>query len=219
MGDNQIIGLGVYTLQEASFYGSLSAQKLSRWIWGTSIYPSVIEPQLAKERLVTFYDLLQAKAIDVARQNNIPLKKIRQAIKTAQKEYDIEFPLVHHHQMLWYEGELHIKRNGIYQLSGKQKHQMSIGTIIEPYAKDLHFDKQGLAFMWTPFENKGIKISLNPKVQFGQPLVGNTGYPADVLYQSYLAENSVQGVEDEFGVSKDEVETAILYIKNLQEAA
>ena len=81
--------------------------------------------------------------------------------------------------------------------------------------RDLEFNAEDIAEKYTPFDNNGIKITLNPKVQFGQPLVGNTGYSADVLYQSYLAEDSVQGVEDEFGVNKDEVETAILYMQSL----
>ena len=51
----QIIGLGIYTLQEASLYGSVSSQKLSRWVWGTELYDPVIEAQLKDERLITFH--------------------------------------------------------------------------------------------------------------------------------------------------------------------
>ena len=88
-------------------------------------------------------------------------------------------------------------------------------TISKSFRIDTKAIPKDIAEKYTPFDNNGIKITLNPKVQFGQPLVGNTGYSADVLYQSYLAEDSVQGVEDEFGVNKDEVETAILYMQSL----
>lgn len=216
---SELIGLGVYTLQEASLYGSLSAQKLSRWAWGTRNYSPVIKTQLGEHRLVSFFDLLQTKAIAIAREEKIPLQKIRQAIKTAQDEYDVEFPLVHNHQLLWYDGDLHIKLNGIYQVSGRPRHQMSIEPIVEPYAKDLHFDEDGLAFMWTPFKRFQRQIILDPKKQFGQPLVENTGYRADILATSFKAEGSYAAASEAYNVETKDIKIAVAYIKELRKVA
>lgn len=163
--------------------------------------------------------MVQAKAIQVARDEGISLPKIRQAIKTAQDNYKVHFPLARKHKLLWFDNNLHIQLNSIYQVSGKDRHQMSIKEIVEPFAKDLHFDTEGLACMWTPFTRNDIKITLNPKVQFGQPLVGNTGYRADILNKAYLAETSYKSVADEFGISMEEVKTAVLYINSLSKSA
>ncbi len=217
-----LIGIGVYTLQEAAFYSSVSSQKLSRWLYGTSNASPVVKSQLYEQNLVSFLDLIQSKAIDKARKLGVSLPRIRHAIDFAKKEFDIDFPLAHRYALVEFEKELHIQNgfsNTITQITGRNRRQTLMPDIVRQFIQDLEFNVHDIAEKYIPFENKGIKIVLNPKVQFGQPLVGNTGYPADVLYQSYLAENSVQGVEDEFGVNKEEIETAILYIQSLKEAA
>ncbi len=219
---SELIGVGVYTLQEAAFYNSISSKKLSRWLYGASNAFPVIKSQLYQQHLVSFLDLIQTKAIDKARMLGISLPRIRQAIKFAKEECGIDFPLAHRYALVEFGKELHIKNgftNTITQITGKYKKQNLMTDIVQQFIQDLEFNAQDVAEKYTPFENNGIKIILNPKVQFGLPLVENTGYPADALYQSYLAENSVQGVEDEFGVSKDEIETAILYMQSLKEAA
>ena len=216
---DNIIGLGVYTLQEAAFYGSLSPQKLSRWLWGTTNYDPVIDAQFPSEKLVSLYDLLQAKAINVARKEGIPLPKIRQAIKRIKANPNMQYPLARKHRLVWYERELHIVKNGVYQITGGAQGQESVKDIIIPYAKQLHFDEQGLACMWIPYKRKGIQITLNPKVQFGQPLVGDTGYRADVLNHAYVFNGSYESVMDEFGVEMEEVKTAVFYMKSLIKSA
>lgn len=214
------IGIGVYTLQEAALYGSVSPNKLFRWIFGTRIHPPVIKSQLFDEGLVSFYDLVQAKAINVVRNEGISLQKIRDAIKTAQDCYRVEFPLAREHKLLWFEGNLHIELpSGIYQVSGRPKHQMGIKPIVEPYAKDLHFDGEGLVSMWVPFKRFGRQIILNPKRQFGQPLVGETGYRADMLAEVYAAEKSEDAVATAYNIDIKDVKVAVAYMKHIKKAA
>lgn len=213
------IGIGVYTLQEASLYSCVSPQRLSRWVFGARNCSPVIKSLLASDRLLSFYDLVQAKAIDVARKEGISLQKIRQAIGVAQDEYSVEFPLARQHKLLYYDGELHIKLNGIFQVSGRRRHQMLSNEIVEPFAKDLHFDEEGLAFMWTPFSRFRRCIVLDPKRQFGQPLVEGTGYTADVLSTSFKAEGSHEAAAEAYNVEVDDIKIAVAYIKGLMEAA
>lgn len=214
-----ILGLGIYTLQEASLYGGVSSQKLSRWVWGTKQYEAVIDAQLKDEHLLTFHDLIQAKAVQVARDQPIPLKKIRQAIRTAQEKYGVELPLARKHKLLWFDGDLYIQLNSIFQVSGDTPHQIGMREIIPPFAKDLHFDKAGLAYMWTPFRKYRRRIVLNPKIQFGQPLVGDTGYRADVLANAYRIEQSVESVMEEYNVDREDVKIAAEYMAHLRVVA
>jgi uncharacterized protein (DUF433 family) len=217
--ETDIIGLGMYTLQEAARYGQVSTQKLSRWVWGTRQFEPVIEPQLKEQGLVSFYDLIQAKAVDVARAEGIPLRKIRQAIETARERYQVKLPLARKHKLLWYDRELHIQLNGIFQVSGKTRHQMSMKKIIEPYAKDLHFDEQGLAYMWTPFRRFGRRIIIDPNRQFGQPLVEGTGYRADVLATAFQAEGSLESAAEAYNLDVTDIKVAVAYMTYVRQAA
>jgi uncharacterized protein (DUF433 family) len=215
------IGIGAYTLQEAALYGSLSANKLSRWVWGTEIHPPVIESKIRDIGLISFYDLVQAMAINAARNEKISLQKIREAIQTAQDDYDVKFPLACEHKLLWFNGDLHIDlpERGVFQVSGRQRHQMDIQSIVETYAKDLHFDVAGLAFMWTPFKKYDIQIVLDPTKQFGQPLVGNTGYRADVLDKAFSVERSTELVASIYNIDIKDVKVAVAYMDKIRKAA
>ena len=72
------------------------------------------------------------------------------------------------------------------QVSGRAIGQELMSEIVCPFLNELKFNVEGYASEYTAYEHNNTKILLNPKVQFGQPLVENTGYPADVLYQSYF---------------------------------
>jgi uncharacterized protein (DUF433 family) len=224
--DNQnttsIIGLGVYTLQEASLYSKISSKKLSRWLYGSTNALPIIKSQLYEQHLVSFLDLIQSKAIAKAHSLGISLQRIRQAIAFVTREYNIDFPLAHKYALVEFGNELHIQNKAtkiITQVTGNQKKQELMTPIVSQFLQNLEFNAQDLAEKYTPFENNGIKIILNPKVQFGQPLVGNTGYRADILYKAYLAEDSYKSVADEFAVEIDDIKTAILYMNSLKVAA
>lgn len=216
---SELIGVGVYTLQEAALYGGLSSRSLSNWLYGRN---AIVDAQLRQYHCVSFLDLIQATAINHARSVGLSMQKIRKAIQVIQQKYNLQFPLANQYALVEFDKDVHIQNhdnNKIMQVSGKAIGQELMPEIVCSFLKKLKFNTMGYASEYTAYEHNNTKIILNPKVQFGQPLVENTGYPADVLYQSYLAENSFQGVKDEFGISDNEVEAAILYMQSLKEAA
>ena len=85
--------------------------------------------------------------------------------------------------------------------------------------KDLHFDTEGLVEQFTPYKKYGRQIILDPKRQFGQPLVGNTGYRADVLADAYEVEQSTDIVASTFNVDVKDIKTAVGYMKSIRKAA
>ena len=208
-------------LQEAALYGRLSSQKLARWVFGSGMYPPVIESRFVDQRLIAFHDLIQAMAIDRARGFGVPLPKIREAIKRAKERHDVQFPLAYKHQLLWFDRELHIKfpNETIIQLTGREQNQSLIKDIVEPFMKDLHFCDEGLAVSFTPFEKYGRQIILDPQRQFGQPLVGGTGYRADILANMYYVEQSADLVAGAFNIDPKDVLTAVSYMEDLRSAA
>lgn len=218
---DKLLGLGVYTLQEASFYSKVPSQRLSSWVFGSSRYTPVINSELIGERLVSFHDLVQAMAINKAREYHVSLQKIREAIRRAEKEFNISLPLAHQHKLVLFEKDLHIKLSDdqIIQLTGRGRDQSMIVPIIEPFMKDLCFSEEGLAISYVAFKKRGKKIILDPQRQFGQPLVEGTGYRADVLANAFDVEGSADIVADEFNVAIEDVRVAVSYIRSLRVAA
>jgi uncharacterized protein (DUF433 family) len=213
---DRLLGIGVYTLQEAALYTQIASQKLSRWVFGSSKGEAAFDSQLRDERLISFYDMVQAMAVDRARAKRVSLHKVRQAVERAQAEYDLSMPLAYRHVM-YFDGELIIdlpdKR--IVGLTGDTHRQNMMRPIVEPFMEHLSFGKGGLVETYTPYQAYGRKIVLNPKRQFGQPIVDGTDYRADVLANAFRIEGSLEAVMDQFNVEADDVNTAVDYMKSI----
>lgn len=160
-------------------------------------------------------------AINKAREAGVSLQKMRQAIQFAQDDYGVQFPLAYNHKLLLYERDLHIElpNKQIIQASGRIRGQILLRPIVEPFIKDLHFDAEGWAIKLIPFKKYGREITLDPKKQFGQPVVGNTGYRADILDQAYSAEKSYDLIAGAYGIDVKDVKTAIAYMTKIRKAA
>jgi uncharacterized protein (DUF433 family) len=217
MSDIQIIGQGVYTLPEAYLYSNVSVQRLSRWIFGSSTCDRVFDSNLGQKNLVSFLDLVQAMAVDAARNKGIPLHKIRQALQFAKDKYGIQFPLAHRHQLQYYDSSLHIVLSEkIIQATSPTPGQR-IMPIVEQYMDNLSYDAQDMAEKMVVFQKNNKKVVLDPHRQFGQPLVEGTGYRADVLANAFYAENSSYGrVASDFNVADGDVKIAVEYMKSLE---
>jgi uncharacterized protein (DUF433 family) len=217
--EHSTVGLGVYTLQEASLYAQISSRKLSRWVFGSGQHSPVFDSQLYADRLVSFYDMVQAMAVDRARAKGIPLRKVRLAIERAQADYNIPLPLAYRH-ILYFDRELHIQLDGqrIVELSGPVRGQTMMEKIMEPFMELLCFDEKGLAQTYMPFEKYGRRIILNPKRQFGQPIVEGVGYRADILANVCRIEGP-EAVMEEFNVESDDVNIAVDYMNSLKAVA
>ncbi len=213
------VGIGVYTLQEAALYAGISSHKLSRWVFGSRNQQAVFNSQLHNDRLISFYDMVQTMAVDRARDKGISLRKIRQAIERAQEDYHIDLPLAYRH-ILYFDRGLHIRlgEEQIVELTGPVRGQSMMEKIMEPFMQRLCFDEKNLAQAYTPFEKYGRKIVLNPRRQFGQPIVEGTEYRADVLANMCRIEG-VEAVMEEFNVEGADVNVAVDYMNSLKAAA
>lgn len=210
---NEMIGVGIYTVDEASLYSGVSTNKLNYWFFGQ--HP-VIPAKFFRQKVLTFYEYIAARAIERAREKGVALPKIRQAIKRANDEHGLNVPLARKHRLILLSGELYIEfpNKEMLQVSGYPKGQRAM-PLGDDYQDDLMFDEDGLVQISRPFN----RIILDPTRQFGQPLVENTGYRADILSDAYEAEGSADIVALSFGVESQDVLAAVSYMKSLRAAA
>ena len=216
------LGVGLYTPAEAARYAKLHQAAVTRWLFPGDRHEPVFTPRLKKDaHIVTFPDFIQLLAVRRARADQISLQKIRQAIERAQKNYNVDFPLAYKHSLVYFDNELHIELydNEIVQLTGEHPGQGLIRQIIEPFMKRIEFSDDGMAERFTLFTWSGRNVVMDPEIQFGQPLVAKTGYPADVLVAAYLAEGSSEAAAAAYGVDEADIETAIAFNDDFQRLA
>ena len=166
---------------------------------------------------VSFLEFVQSLAIKAIRaEHKISLQKIRDAVRVAQDEYHVEYPLARRHTTYLWGSEILIQveqdRDPI-QVTGKHKRQMTMKKIVEIYLADLSWDAEGLASEYRPFD---IGILLSPKKRFGEPIVESCGMSAIALWEAVQTEGSIQAAAEAYGVEQSDVRVASHYFDILE---
>ena len=222
-----LLGKGLYTAREAGFYARIKTQTMKRWVFGNRQGLPVVHAEsseeLEGEPVVTFLDFVQALAIraitTAPRGQGISLQKIREAVNTARDLYGVEYPFAKNHNTYLFGSRIVIElTEGEYRsLTGPRKDQRFFRPVVELYKKRLSFDKDGYASEYCAWESGDLKITMNPKVRFGEPLMPS-GYTATTLWEGVAAEGSIEDAKRVYDVSTEEIELAYAYFDHLRGA-
>jgi uncharacterized protein (DUF433 family) len=224
---NQYLGVGVYTKAEAAKLTGIESRRIARWIQGYTfhhggeVYDSqpvwVRElPDLDQETLLSFRDLVEVRFVDAFRQHGVSLQLIKKVAEKAAAKFHRSHPF----------GSLGFRTDGrtifaeVAEETGEQvlidlrDDQQAFPKILQPYLYEgLEFSSEQV-LRWRPVSGEG-KIVLDPKRALGKPITDAESVPTQVLYQAYLAEDSVEAVADWYEVSRDSVKCAIGFEESL----
>jgi uncharacterized protein (DUF433 family) len=215
-----LLGIGLYTPGEAALYARVQTRLLNRWLFGSRDGEAVVDRQLRHgegDRFVTFLDFVQALAVrDIRKRYGIPLQKIRDGIDRARREYGVPYPLAMKHVTGLYGGDLMINvGESQIQLTGREAGHHMLKPITELYMKDLSFDAHEMAAEYRAYQHGDRKITMNPKVRFGEPLL-QCGYTARTLWEAEMSEGGIESAAEAYGVEPADVEAAVRYHDHLQ---
>jgi hypothetical protein len=229
-----LIGIGLYTTDEAALYARLKPAIVNRWVFGDKRSEPVFDAQLKGkgEKLVTFLDFIQTLAIRSIRlrEKKFPLQKIRRACDAAIERHNSPFPLAaKDHSIFLFgpkdepsawkllilvghnpEGE-----NEYVQISGKEAGNRMITRVVEPFMQGVHFGKSPFVERYDAFVRGDRKVVMDPHVRFGEPYLPSCGYTARALWEAYIAEGGADEAAGVYGVDVEDVRFACSYFDYL----
>lgn len=216
------LGVGLYTPAEAARYVRARPEAIVRWVHGNAKGERVLRPELESpdERIITFVDMVQALSIRAVRTqaSRVPLQVIRDAVRMAEEEHGIDFPLARRHLLFYFDKAIFIKLDGRDDYIGVSRRvsgQHLLRPIVEPYLEEINFRQDGLAAAWTPMTADDLSIRLDPKLRFGQPIVAPLNILASTLADAVIAEGSIEAAADAHGVDRKAVLLAVKYFDSL----
>ncbi len=59
------------------------------------------------------------------------------------------------------------------------------------------------------------RITVNPGVQFGKPVIAGTRVPVDVVVGHFAAGETMEQIADEYNITKDDAKAALLYASKI----
>lgn len=229
---DHLVGVGLYTAEEAARYARISSRTMSRWVFGDNSGAPVIRSQLKSqgepERFVTFLDFVQAMAVRSVRlrEKQFPLQKIRAACEAASDRFDLQFPLAaRDHRIYLFGPRDNLKLcemviacgkdpagdEQYLQLSGKKRGSYLLTQVVEPFMSQLVFGDSRYAERFVAWSHNEQSIVMDPSTRLGEPYLPSCGYTALALWEAYLSEGGVEEAAKAYDVADSEVELACSY--------
>lgn len=230
IGDFSLIGIGLYTVAEASRLTGIPPGRLRRWLrgytWRTGDRRAASEPVWLRQVPeidgtvgLGFLDLMEARFVNAFREAKVPWPVIRRCAEHARELIDSDHPFSS--QRFRTDGRTIfvevLDRTGERQLLALAKSQFAFAHVIGPslYA-GIEFSDRDMPARWWPMGER-TPVVIDPARSFGQPIVSNGGVPTRTLADAVAAEGSVAKVARLFRLEPQAVRAALRFEERLAE--
>lgn len=233
-GGSDLLGVGLYSVGEASRLLRIPSSTLRRWIdgytfplarWSRTHKPGLFVPALPRldDRLtLTFLDLVQLRVVRGLRLDaHVPLQRIRTASKSAAKVFGTSHPLASV-RFLADSGHVFALARGhgystqLIELSAPP--QMAIDAVLRQSIREIDASETGLARRWYPLGASG-GIVIDPQIAFGSPVLEDSGIPTRAIWEQSRVVSEPTRLADWFRIDVSRIADALRYEEVLTNVA
>ncbi|MEI7611060.1 MAG: hypothetical protein WCJ64_27060 [Rhodospirillaceae bacterium] len=220
-----LIGLGIYTVPEASRLIHIPSQRIRRWIRGYAYGPKdnrktqrpIWASQIAAldgDQAVGFLDLMELRFVDAFTNLGLSHKTVRLAAAAAKEMFGVDHPFAT--RSFRTDGKRVLAK---IDRRGESPHLLDLGSgqftiydvVVPTLFEGVDFDDCGAAKTWRPMKDKAPLVILDPLRSFGRPIIDTCGIPTAVLATAARVEGSVDEVAAQYEVDIESVEQAVLF--------
>lgn len=206
-----------YSPAEAARYLRMPTSTLRTWIFGQqkdgrgAMTPVLQLPDPSK-KFLSFVNLVEAHVLfSIRKHHNLPLPKIRKAVRYLQNNMGSKHPLVEHKfEVSGYD--LFIKHLGKL-INVSQDGQTAMSGVLKVYLRRIEWDEAGLAKKLFPYILHGVpeseqpkSIIIDPTISGGRPVLAGTGIATRVVAERFLAGESPDVLAKDYNRSRPEID-------------
>lgn len=222
-----------YGISEAAVYLRIPQATLRSWVVGRN-YPvrggrrrfePLIRPAGGDARLLSFFNLVEAHVLGAIRHVfRIDLPAVRNAIDFLEKRSQSEHPLADR-PFLTDGNDLFIKELGRL-VAVSASGQLAMREVLGAHLRRIDRDAKGVAASLYLFTRGGSRtadeprrVVIDPRVQFGRPVLAGTGIPTAVIAERFKAGESIEELVTDYGRSAADIQEALRCEQSVSEAA
>jgi uncharacterized protein (DUF433 family) len=213
------LGEGIYLVKDVAKILHLDYAKTHRWIAG--YWSGGLEENTRYtfgehgNRAINFLSLIEFYTFFKLRERGVSSTQIRQLHHHLANLLGTRYPFATSPDF-YIEGDRK-KRKIVYfeylnnLIRFDKKYQFSL-RLIEGFLKKIEFDANNLAVKFFPLAGSK-NIVVDPKHQFGQPIVSGTNIKTQTLYGLYNGGESLEDISTLYNISLDKVQDAVAFQK------
>lgn len=212
-----------YGPAEAARYLRLPAATLRSWLVGRD-YPRgdahapfhpLIKPATSQPLLLSFYNLIEAHVLRAFRtEHGVALGEFRKAIAYAEKKLQLRRLLLSP-ELRAHAGKVFLDRY-VELINLSASGQLAIRKMFEDHLERVEWDEWQFPVRLYPYIDSAQRsserpIAIDPFVAFGRPIVRRMGVSTAAIADRIDAGETVGALADDYDLSRDEIEQAVLY--------
>jgi uncharacterized protein (DUF433 family)/DNA-binding transcriptional MerR regulator len=214
---------GLYSVSQAARLTELNPSRLRRWVlgyrWGEGGESPPLVVRDATGDDLTFADLIEVLFVRAFLDQGCSMRTIRRAADVARELFNHPRPFsLKKLETDGYRIFTRISPDAASEdkeaLLELAKNQHVFAQVVRPHIRKLDYEDD-IAARWWPMGH-GQPIVVDPKRQFGQPIVAKAAVPTRVLYGAASAGESVPDIANWYSVTVPEVEAALRFEAHLQ---
>ena len=202
--------LPAYQVGEAARYAQTAPQTVSYWHYSTGQLGPAL-PGSQRRQPLSYMELIEVAFVAFFRNEGVSLQRIRRAREYAAQNLTSEHPFVEYR---WKTEGLHLLMDfGQFEQTddfdkivlGDIGGQLAWGPMMEHKFAEFDYESLGnenWALRWHPAGRRS-KVVIDPRISFGAPTV--EGLPTWVIRGRWKAEEGVDEIIEDFGISRDAV--------------
>lgn len=234
------LGLGMYTLADAARLIHGDRRAIKRWLYGYNysnrkgedrvhhhadpLWAPQYQVDDFHEKVIGFQDLLEIRVVHEFVRRGVPLLVVRRCLQAAAEMFGADYPLttrrfVTDGATIYQEALRAGAADDEAEVLDLRTRQYAFREIIkDSLYTGIEYDGS-FARRWYP-EPRSRAVVVDPVIQFGQPVVEESGIPTASLYASYLAEDRNKTIVARlFEITPKQVESAVRFEEKLLHAA
>jgi uncharacterized protein (DUF433 family) len=217
--NNLKIGNGIYTIPEIAKILRLPYHKVNLWVnkyWDGelgSYFEGKYSWSIKKTKAVSFHTLVEFYILIQFAEAGVKTREVLNAHIELSKKYNNAFPFAQKNilEKIKTDGKkIYLEVNGdTISLDGTRQLNLSF---IKAFFKNLDFGKDDIASRFWPLGREKA-IIVDPKRQFGHPIIYKTNIHPETIYNLYKAGEPVEFIAFTYEIEKKSVADAIEYCK------
>lgn len=213
-----------YPAREAAYILNLPLATVKAWSFGQTRrddgrvrFKAVIRAADERNKLLSFANLCELHVLAVTRRvHGVSLPKVRSSVEYLRSRLNVDRPLI----------DRQFKTNGIdlfvehasKLLNVSRQGQEALRGEFELALARIERDNQGNPIKLFPYSRTSDRTAMQPKsvvidprLSFGRPVLTESAVPTEVIYDRFLAGDSLEDMALDYNVDEKEIEEALRF--------
>lgn len=220
--------LASYTLAETGLYLRLPVSTIRSWAFGQEYRTAagVRRPaglfRMAQSAppTLSFWNLVEVYLLaSIRRSHNVPMQKVRPALRYLERELDLERPLLQK-QLLTDGVNLFVEHlSSLINIS--KDGQVVLQETMVGSLKRIERDPKGFPMSMSPWRRdyrEAREVEIDPHRAFGRLVIAGTGIPTEIIAERFEAGESIGALAKDYRLRSEQIEVALRWQQNLHAA-